>query len=183
MDKEFLQSLGVEQDFIAKILEKHQEEITVLQTEIRTGQTEIATLRNNLVTANETVAEMNKVDVTALQNELEQVKQAHHKDKQEFALRLVLGEAGCEDADYLIYKEGDKATFDQNGALQNKDAFLEQVKQQYKNQFVRQPEQSRANVPKISSAGNPSIASAPKAPQDMTYQDWVQSLADQLGAS
>jgi len=82
-----------------------------------------------LTTANGTIAELQKVDVSTLQQELADEKAGRAQDKQTYALSTALIGAGCTDVDYALYKCRDKATFNEDGTLKDADAFINLAKE------------------------------------------------------
>ena len=135
MERKFLEDMGIEKENINKILDQNMAEIGALNTRIKTKDTEIGTLRSDLSKANTKIAELEKVDVEELRNQLQQEKEGREKDRKEFALRELLQKEGCKDMDYLLYKLGDTVEFDEKGAVKDAESFIKYTKQKYAGQF------------------------------------------------
>ena len=127
--------MGIEKENINKILDQNMAEIGALNTRIKTKDTEIGTLRSDLSKANTKIAELEKVDVEELRNQLQQEKEGREKDRKEFALRELLQKEGCKDVDYLLYKLGDTVEFDEKGAVKDAESFIKSTKEKYAGQF------------------------------------------------
>lgn len=135
MERKFLEDMGIEKENINKILDQNMAEIGALNTRIKTKDTEIGTLRSDLSKANTKIAELEKVDVEELRNQLQQEKEGREKDRKEFALRELLQKEGCKDVDYLLYKLGDTVEFDEKGAVKDAESFIKSTKEKYAGQF------------------------------------------------
>lgn len=135
MERKFLEDLGIEKENINKILDQHMDEIGALNTRIKTKDTEIGTLRTDLSAANTKIAELEKIDVQKLQNDLIAERDGRKKDRQDWELRTFLTGAGCKDPDYLMYKLADKVAFAEDGSLKDKDSLLESCKKDFAAQF------------------------------------------------
>lgn len=136
MDRKFLEELGLEKEAIDKVLNQNGAELTAIKTQLKTKETEVNTLREDLVTANTKIAELEKIDVETLQNELAVEKEGRIKDRQNWNLKSTLSSAGCKDVDYLIYKLGDDVEFADDGSLKDKDGLLKKAKEEYAAQFA-----------------------------------------------
>lgn len=135
MDRKFLTDLGLEKEVVDKVLNQNGAEITVLKTQLSTKDTEIKALRDDLISANGKIANLEKVDVQKLQDDLIAERNGRKKDRQDWELRAALTGAGCKDPDYLMFKLGDKVKFAEDGSLENKDELLESCKKDYAAQF------------------------------------------------
>lgn len=135
MDRKFLTDLGLEKEVVDKVLNQNGAEITALKTQLSTKDTEIKTLRDDLISANGKIANLEKVDVQKLQNDLIAERNGRKKDRQDWELRATLTGAGCKDPDYLIFKLGGKVKFAEDGSLEDKDALLESCKKDYAHMF------------------------------------------------
>lgn len=167
MDRKFLQDLGLEKDVIDKVLSQAGADITAVKTRLDTKEAEIKTLRDDLVTANTKLAELQKVDVVALQKELDDERAGRTKDKQEWALRAALTEAKCKDVDYVMYKLGDSVQFGDDNALKDKEAVIKTATESYAAMFEQEQPAGTGGL------GNfPRSHSAPeKSTKDMTYTE------------
>lgn len=135
MDRKFLTDLGLEKEVVDKVLNQNGAEITALKTQLSTKDTEIKVLRDDLISANGKIANLEKVDVQKLQDDLIAERNGRKKDRQGWELRAALTGAGCKDPDYLMFKLGDKVKFAEDGSLENKDELLESCKKDYAAQF------------------------------------------------
>lgn len=135
MDRKFLIDLGLEKEVVDKVLNQNGAEITALKTQLSTKDTEIKTLRDDLISANGKIANLEKVDVQKLQDDLIAERNGRKKDRQDWELRAALTGAGCKDPDYLMFKLADKAEFSEDGSLKDKDSLLESCKKDFAAQF------------------------------------------------
>lgn len=93
-------------------------------------------MKGKYETANNALKNYDNVDITKLQQELEDEKTARANDKKEFLFKQALKEAGAVDTDYLLFKHGlDNVTLDDKGELQDWDKTLKSMKETYKTQF------------------------------------------------
>lgn len=67
----------------------------------------------------------------ALSGELQAEKAGRLQEKEEAAVKLELVKAGAMDADYLAFKMGGEAVFDEAGNLQEAGDFVREVKKRY----------------------------------------------------
>lgn len=179
MKREFLTGLGLEKEIIDKVLDQHNSEISPLRTQLTTKDTEIETLRSDLISKNSRVAELEKVDVETLQQQLETERVGRAKDKKDFTLKSVLVQNGCKDVDYLLYKLGDSVAFDDNGNLKDADAFIKTTKEAYAAQFA---EESAGGTGGTGNFARPPLETKPITKEtyaQMTYNEKVQFKNEQ----
>lgn len=84
-------------------------------------------LQEKLNTANEAAKKFEGVDLDELKQQLEDEKTGRAKDRRAYALKSALSGAGCKDLDYVLFKLGDKAEFDESDELKDKDGFIKQA--------------------------------------------------------
>lgn len=135
MERKFLEGLGLEKETIDKVLNQNGAEVAALRTQITTKDAEIKTLRNDLVAANTRIAGLEKVDVEALQRQLDDERTGRKKDRQGWNLKAALAETGCKDPEYVMFKLGDTVEFADDGSLKDKDALIEKCKQNFASMF------------------------------------------------
>ena len=114
-------------------------------------------LSGKLTAANNTIADLQKVDVEGLQKELADEKLGRAKDRREYETRALLTGAGCKDVDYLLYKLGDTVEYDENNKIKDPDALLSTVKEAYQAQFA-QP--AAPNVVRPTGGAKPELTKA-----------------------
>lgn len=92
-------------------------------------------IKGKLDTANNQLQKYGDVDIEQLQNDLQTERDGRVKDRQEFILKNTFSGAGAKDVDYLMYKLGESAKFNENNELENKDELLSQAKEEFKSMF------------------------------------------------
>ena len=93
------------------------------------------TANNTIKTLREAARNFEGVDVADLQRQLDDERVGRKKDRQEWNLRAALTGAGCKDPDYLMFKLGDTAAFEEDGRLKDQENFLNAAKEAYASQF------------------------------------------------
>lgn len=159
MTREFLTNLGLEKEVIDKILDQNGSEVSQLNARISAKDTEIGTLRGDLTKANgdlaaekQKVADLSKEDIESIKKQLQDEKDARAADAKKFKVLSFLQKEGCNDTDYLMYKEGKSIEFDEKGEIKDAENLSKTLKEKYKAHFTIKEEEQKE--PKTGGAGN-----------------------------
>lgn len=160
MTREFLTNLGLEKEVIDKILDQNGTEVSQLNARINAKDTEIGTLRGDLTKANgdlaaekQKVADLSKEDIEEIKRQLQAEKDARAADSKRFKILSFLQKEGCNDTDYLMFKEGKTVEFDDKGDIKDAENLAKSLKEKYKAHFNIKTDEEKKD-PKTGGAGN-----------------------------
>lgn len=161
MTREFLTNLGLEKEVIDKILDQNGTEISQLNARINAKDTEIGTLRSDLTKANtdlanekQKVADLSKDDIEDIKRQLQNEKDARAADRKTYKILSFLQKEGCNDTDYLMFKEGKTIELDDKGEIKDAENLSKTLKEKYKNHFGTQGAEDKEKNPQTGGAGN-----------------------------
>ncbi|MBC3516024.1 hypothetical protein H8K20_06400 [Neobittarella massiliensis] len=94
------------------------------------------TIKRERDEASAKLADAQKVDVAALQQQLEDEKAGRAVDKGKYAFLTAATKRGAKDPDYLLYKYGaDNIKLDEKGSLDDEEGLFKSLQESYAGQF------------------------------------------------
>lgn len=158
MNRTFLKGLGLEQEAIDSIMAEYGRNVTELNDKIDTLNKKNEDTQKLLNTANESLKSFEGVDIEALKNASETLKNEYERKIRDMqvrgAIEKALVDAKAKHTDLLIDKfDKEKIKIDKNGTITGIDEQLNGFKESYKDLFTVDVQGQNPNHPDNGGSG------------------------------
>ncbi len=168
MKREFLKSLGVDDNAIEQIMSEHKKELHAEQSKAEAKDAELKLANSTINGLREDIKQYEGADINGLKQKVSDWEQKYNNDinaerqktataKKEYALKDVLKAKGVDDPDYLIYKHGgvEKFAFDDENKPIGIDDVLKTYKESSPKLFSEGNENTSVRIDLGGAGGNP----------------------------